>query len=566
MDSIGVEPGELTFKKVHTNYLKAKRSSSKRWLLILLFSLFAIGCFTAWWFYNSNSQNEQLAVTDSKAKSEVGSASNSLTDNTIESAAKSSGENESNTTNSNRTNNSTQLQTETSPESAPSINEKEIKSINENNKTDNDVLKNNTVISSKESAKSENRSTSSSENRKHKKSASSKNSNVSASNNNSSKSNFDQTSQTKAGQTENNNSFNDPSKAVSKSTTEKQGTKTIPTPEKEEKQITDSKTIPDLNEKTDTANKKDSTLAISEPDNKTTTPEQKLEKTDTVGKDPAKKVNDPKTNDLLTSATTPSNISIDVKKHHFFYLSTELVYYNISYQAVPNGKVPSMYTQNNVNFPKLFSDGNPKGSSKIISGGLSLGYSFKNSIGANIGITYFSVENKINGKAFAQTKTQMVLDHYVYDSTMQVIDTIYKVGSTRKINVVNGDTVEAQDYLNNIKYISIPINLSYKLKFNSKFGIEPSVGMQYAIPLTSYQLIALKDNTFTYSKTKNFMNARSIFFDVAMKFNYNLNPNAALYLKPGYYFNNRSVYNVDYALDYRLKNLYVAFGLTLKLK
>jgi hypothetical protein len=299
--------------------------------------------------------------------------------------------------------------------------------------------------------------------------------------------------------------------------------------------------------------------------NNINTSDQATEKIDTAGKDPVKKVNDPKTNDLLAATANPTNNLTNEKKNHF-YISTELVYYNINYEAKPNGKAPSMYTQNNANFPRLFSNGNPKGSSKIISGAISFGYSYKDHLGANIGVSYFSVENKINGKAFAQNKTQLVFDYYVYDSTMQIIDTVYKVGSSRNINIVNGDTVEAQDYLNNIKYISIPINLSYKIKFNSKFGIEPSVGIQYCLPLSSYQLIAIKDNTFTYGKTKNFMNPRATFIDLAMKFNYTLNSNAALYLKPGYYFNNRSIYNVDYALDYRLRNLYCAFGLTLKLK
>lgn len=565
MDSIGVEPGELTFKKVHTNYLKAKRSSSKRWLLVLLLSFFAIGTFTAWWFYNSNSQNKQLATTETINSNTTTNASNHNTENNSESINIDPNESISNNQNTETNNIKINSNSQTSSEATPTENKKKTDVPDDNANAVAETNKNSTEEIKNSSDKNETITVVRSASKKEKKNTSVERSKPSAS---VSKTNFNVNepgSLTTTNKSKKNNSSKELTIKESKSPNEKQVTKTIPETDNTNRSNSDSKPLSDQKERSEPVNKNDTATALNSYANKINTPDQATDKIDTAVKNPVKKVNDPKTNDLLAATANPTNNLNTDKKNHF-YINTELIYYNINYEAKPNGKAPSMYTQNNANFPKLFSDGNPKGSSKIISGAVSLGYTFKNNLSANLGISYFSVENKINGKAFAQNKTQLVLDYYLYDSTMQIIDTVYKVGSSRNINVVNGDTVEAQDYLNNIKYISIPINLSYKLNINPKFGIEPSLGIQYCLPLSSYQLIAVKDNTFTYGKTKNFMNPRAIFFDVAMKFNYALNPNSTLYVKPGYFFNNRSIYNVDYALDYRLKSLYIAFGLTLKLK
>lgn len=565
MDSIGVEPGELTFKKVHTNYLKAKRSSSKRWLLILLFSLFAVGSSTAWWFYNSNDQNEQLAHTETTVSNTNEKESENNFENNTSSIKQDSGENVSANNYDANSSNKITPKDQTASEPVNNLNENQNTTSDEKSSSEEGSPKSNVVDQKNESTQNKNTSENRSAGKVQKKNSTNRNTKSVALKSNSSLNTKVQSNKTSANNTSESNSYKHPKTEGHQTTSEIQTNKAVANNGNSDKQTTESKNASELNEQQEQASKKDSVVTFNEGENKENVTEQNSSKIDTVGKDPAKKVNDPKSNDLLTAAPTPTdNLNTDKKNH--FYINTELIYYNINYEAKPNGKAPSMYTQNNANFPKLFSDGNPKGSSKIISGAVSLGYTFKNNLSANLGISYFSVENKINGKAFAQNKTQLVLDYYLYDSTMQIIDTVYKVGSSRNINVVNGDTVEAQDYLNNIKYISIPINLSYKLNINPKFGIEPSVGIQYCLPLSSYQLIAIKDNTFTYGKTKNFMNPRATFIDLAMKFNYTLNSNAALYLKPGYYFNNRSIYNVDYALDYRLRNLYCAFGLTLKLK
>ena len=267
----------------------------------------------------------------------------------------------------------------------------------------------------------------------------------------------------------------------------------------------------------------------------------------------------------IAANITPTTTSDKPTKNQFS-ISTEVIYSTIKFSAAPNANAPSMYNQSGVNYPQMYSDGTTGNSYSLFSGAVSLGYSFKNSFGINLGAGFFNVETKINAKAFSQPITKSVFDYYLYDSSFQIIDTIYKPGATRNIIIVNGDTVEAQEYLNNIRFVTIPFSFSYKIGLSKKFSIEPHAGLQYAIPIKSNQLVALKPNVFEYSKNNLFMNPRSLFFDFALKINYKIGSNTNLYIKQGYFFNNKSIYNTDYILDYRLKNVYTSFGISILLK
>jgi hypothetical protein len=261
---------------------------------------------------------------------------------------------------------------------------------------------------------------------------------------------------------------------------------------------------------------------------------------------------------------TPSNLAETIKKHQFS-ISTEVVYSNIIYEAKPNANAASNNTHFNSNFVQSFSDGQIGNKYKLLSGSAQLGYSYKGGFGVNIGLGFFNIENKVDAKAFTQTKNSIVLDHYVYDSLGVIKDTIYKAGPSKNFVVVNGDTLVAQDYLNNIRFITIPLSFTYKIKLSNKFSLEPHAGFQFGIPLNSYQLVALKPTEFEYSKNKLFLKSTT-FFDFALKVNYKIGSNAAIYLKQGYFFNNKSIYSADYALDYKLRNIYTSFGISIYLK
>ena len=68
LDDVSVEPSKLNFTKLEANLKKAQESSSKKWLMIWLFSILIIGSvFTSYFLMNSDSfqTKNQLAINNS---------------------------------------------------------------------------------------------------------------------------------------------------------------------------------------------------------------------------------------------------------------------------------------------------------------------------------------------------------------------------------------------------------------------------------------------------------------------------------------------------------------------
>lgn len=606
MDSISLEPRKLNFTKLEANYQKAKKSSSKKWMLIWLFVILSIGAiFTGYFTLTndtiSNPSNSELANNNSQAEqtqnnsnpsSDIGShkdqPNNSSENNTQTSSASPSVDLNIKTEDKTTDPVAEIRSASTSHEDLNSVSDKSLSNTKASTSNAQPIVKeekikqkNNAVTEPTDAAEKNTRSTNSTESKN--KQTESKNSSRktgTSSPKNSTQTQSPHASNTNVNETavsnksvskEDHTDKKENKQSVSEKNNETNNKPVTPENSSAESAATEKSTNTETRSK-ETPLKENENTPVAKNETATASPEkiisaeQKiLSAIDTTekGKEPVKSVNDPKTNDLVANIT-PSNSAKKESDHHFT-LSTEIVYSNIHYTAKPNDKATSIYNQNGNNFSQLYTNGITGNNYRLLSGSAIVGYNYKNTYGINAGVGFFNVETKVNGKAFSQTKTQMVFDHYTYDSLMQITDTVYKVGSTRQVNVVNGDTVEAQDYLNNIRFVTIPLNFSYQFNI-SKFGVQPQAGIQYAIPINSNQLIATNPYKFEYSKNKLFFSPRSIFFDLALKLSYNISTNASLYIKQGYFFNNRSIYNVDYVLDYRLKNVYTTFGVCIKLK
>jgi hypothetical protein len=574
LDSISVEPRKLDFTKLEANYQKAKKSSSKKWMLILLCIILSLGSLVTGYFMMQ--KNPDNSLTKSDIKLSINSNSKEITKeikdiNSNHTAALDAKQNDdTKPTSENVNESSTTIQSATSLEATkPESNNKSDNTISKViradvkpekvTKTNSSLTTNNENKNSSNSAASTQRSepnvASTSKEIKAlevKEPSSNKKSQEKNNTSDDGKSSVVNTSKIESNKNTNSkNSAENEYKNVFEASTS--STSSVKLNEVNTNPLVDQKQVDVAKEKTGT---KTDTLQKTSVSSVIDTLSENKEQKSVIAQKPADQ----------NSVTVTSTITPEKSNKHQFSISTEVIYSAIKFAATPNTNVPATFNQNGINYPQMFSDGTTGNSYSLFSGAAILGYSFKNSLGINIGVGFFNVETKINSRSFTQPITTTVFDHYLYDSSFQIVDTIYKPGTTRNIVVVNGDTVAAQDYLNNIRFVTIPFSVSYKFGLTKKFSIEPQAGIQYALPIKSNQLVALKPYVFEYSKNKLFLNTHSIFFDLAIKINYKIATNTNLYLKQGYFFNNKSIYNTDYLLDYRLKNVYTSFGISILLK
>jgi hypothetical protein len=263
--------------------------------------------------------------------------------------------------------------------------------------------------------------------------------------------------------------------------------------------------------------------------------------------------------------------SVSPRNKHKFILGTEIAYNMLSYETKANTNAPSQFNQGEPGFVNTYVNSIGSGTYKLFNGSAYLSYVYNEGIGFSSGISFFNLETKVNTQAFGSKKTTLITDsvwsHIDTNSNQVVIDSMFAHNETRgNYAVVNGDTVKNQDYLNNIRFITIPFRFSYNFNIGPKFSFEPQAGILYAIPLNSYQLVATRAYVFEYRKTKDVLNPRNIYFDIGMKFGYKISNNAQLYLKQSYFFRKRSIYNADQPQSLQIKNIYTSFGIAIRLK
>ncbi|MDZ4664391.1 MAG: hypothetical protein SGJ15_05900 [Bacteroidota bacterium] len=619
LDGVSIEPRKLKFAEVKANYEKAKDASSNKWGLYFIIGGLGLAVFlSAYFMLNSdseknladnNSPTAQVMQAEPLKTQNANSTSNASTDqNTIHSVG---------TTNKDKLverKNSEASVSETVAEETNTIKEAKETSVAKtsndtkiasNSKTNSDIKEVKPVKKSTSSSSvPENSSTEEKKSTNLSSKESRKNTTTKSVDNTSSKNN-DLLARTK----------NSENKPIIKGKVRSSGFNST-TPSKKSKDPKIEKAVKNSTE-TISGNSSDQTKALetksinnTKNENKTTRTEKKepllldqenqnSEKTneDAISKEQNKKVEVTKaseTNTLATSnpvansntfvtksvdntntvnAKTNEAIgsgSVSPRNKHQFILSTEIVYTSISYQTKANPKAPSQFNQGEPGFINTYVNAMGTGKYKLFNGSAFLSYVYNEGFGISTGIGFFNLETKVNTAGFGSKKNVTMFDSLVhaFDSSMNwiVIDTVYKTVTTGNNAVVNGDTVRNQDYLNNIRFYTIPFKIHYNIKLTPKFSIEPQAGVLMAIPLNSNQLVASKAYSFAYTKTKNNLNPKIMYFDLSLKLGYKISNNAQLYIKQGYFFRNRSIYNSDSPIELSLKSLYTSFGIAIRLK
>lgn len=229
------------------------------------------------------------------------------------------------------------------------------------------------------------------------------------------------------------------------------------------------------------------------------------------------------------------------KKKSRFLISAEGIYNIPRYQFNPGTTIPDS------SYKQAFINAQGHNPARFFSGSILLGYSYKK-VGINTGLGFINTETAINTETLAHS------------------DSIYNFTGVKKSIVVNGDTIEPGQYVNQVRILTIPIQLNYRFQlFSGKLGIEPQIGIQIGIPLKSRQLVMENDYVFRYEKTKVFSRDNLLFYDLSLKLSYKLNRYADVYLKQGYFFNSKSIYRDNYPVKHTLKNFYSALGISIRI-
>lgn len=271
--------------------------------------------------------------------------------------------------------------------------------------------------------------------------------------------------------------------------------------------------------------------------------------------------------------------SVSPRNKHKFLLGAEVSYSTIFYTSKENPNSPSQFSTGDPAFTTAYTNAIGSGKHSLFNGTATFGYLYNEKIGITAGLSYFNLETKADVQPSRTPQYTTAVDYYVWnwvqDSavppvlTLQIVDTIYKQVSTGNYNtvkaLVNGDSTGTSSYVNKIRYISIPFNLSYNFKVGAKFSIEPQAGVIYTLPLKSSHLVATDAYKFEYKKQKADLRS-NLYFNAALKLGYNISNRTQLYIRQGYFFRNQSIYNGDQPISLSIKSIYTSFGITFRLK
>lgn len=325
---------------------------------------------------------------------------------------------------------------------------------------------------------------------------------------------------------------------------------------------------------TDPENKNEaSTTEVREPDATTS----KNKNIDSEGRD---------TSSYPDTTTTENHIpgvigtgSVSPRNKHKWLIGAEVVYNTLLHNTKENSNAPSQFNTGDPTFSSAYANAVGKGKHLQINAAATIGYLYNEKIGVSSGISYFNLKHKFDIQTTSTPQYSTTIDHYVWswvqDSSvspptlnLQITDTIYKqviTGNSGVSTLVNGDSAKTIDYSNKVRYISIPFNFSYNFRVGAKFSIEPQVGIVYAIPLRSQHLVATNSYEFNYTKT-NYDLRRNLYFNGALKLGYSISNKMQLYVRGGYFFRNRSIYNIDQPISTSLKSIYTSFGISYRIK
>jgi hypothetical protein len=270
------------------------------------------------------------------------------------------------------------------------------------------------------------------------------------------------------------------------------------------------------------------------------------------------------------------NGTVSPRNKHKFLLGGEVSYYNIAYNAKENPNAPSQFSTGDPAFSTAYANAVGNGKHSLFTGAISFGYVYNERFGISAGLSYFNVKNKFTVGSSSVPEYTAAIDYYVWsfvptaDSLIyKITDTVYKQVPTGKHHsagtTVNGDSVSTGNFQNTIRYVNIPLNLSYNIKIGAKFSVEPQAGVIYAMPLKSKHLVATDVYKFEYSKQKTDLR-KTLYFNTALKVGYNISNKMQLYVRGGYFFRNQSVYHANQPVYMSLKSIYTSFGISYRIK
>lgn len=252
-----------------------------------------------------------------------------------------------------------------------------------------------------------------------------------------------------------------------------------------------------------------------------------------------------------------------------FDIAVEGVYNNVTPLVDAGNYMESPFDEG---YTLFYLNGHSQTTEKSPGATLLFGLSYKN-IGLNTGLGFVSLKYNINtaNNYFRVYKREIdkivTVDSIISGQPVTYTNTYYKTVEGPKIIIVNGDTVSPGVYRNTIRFITIPLNLSYRISlFQKRLTVEPAVGIQFAIPIASRQLIVIKPRVFEYSKSRTALRTINIFYDFALKAGYQINKSINLYAKQGYFFSNKSIYNDNYLVRINLTNVYTCLGVCISIK
>ncbi len=272
--------------------------------------------------------------------------------------------------------------------------------------------------------------------------------------------------------------------------------------------------------------------------------------------------------------------SVSPRNKHKFLVGAEVSYSTLFYSSKENPNSPAQFSTGDPAFSTAYTNAVGKGKHSLFNGTATFGYLYNEKIGITAGLSYFNLETKVDLQPSRTPQYTTAVDYYVWNwvqdtsvspptLTLQIVDTAYKqvpTGNYSSVSaMVNGDSANTVDYTNKIRYISIPLNLSYAFKIGAKFSIEPQAGIIYTMPLKSSHLVATDAYKFDYNKQKTDLR-KNLYFNAALKLGYNIGNRTQLYIRQGYFFRDQSIYKSDQPISLSLKSIYTSFGINFRIK
>lgn len=200
-----------------------------------------------------------------------------------------------------------------------------------------------------------------------------------------------------------------------------------------------------------------------------------------------------------------------------------------------------------------------------LGGSFLLGFHYYD-FGIETGVRFFGFENTTYLKHIPNSYYNKAISGVTYDTLSNTYDTLYNITSYHYPFKVNGDSVSPAKYLSTYRFASIPLRLTYAFHaLRSKLVIEPSLGVQFCLPLASNNIVYERPYEFAYEKSTKKLSP-FMQYDGALKLQYQLSRSAGIYVRQGYSFGSQSLYAAAYPVKLSVNSLYTSIGINITLR